>query len=435
MQRVSGGGEQPLMLRLEMRVTGAGITATSTQPSPLGSFADPRCRARLDVTFLVGLSVTPAAGAMLQATALPGEPAARLDGFDWSGENAVCSAFRAAVGALGFEGRIRDAVSRQVSGGASQRLVGALQAALGPVNAQLAAAAPARLSHRQAWATGPQGAQLLALAFSPEAPMPDTTPRATITGRLRVMPARGVVREGGDPPVDCTRLPLQAERKAGPSPILGPNGNLGAPPMEPLSLTISCSPGPDGGLQHRVAGLSAAFPNVLWATGLSHACPQGQRWKSGLVVTLPNRSSQHILPGELSQPIDMDVTPMSAPCNIVHMEERDPRDLPPIDQGLAWRTFEDLAAGRMTLAPQVVDAISRFGSARLRPGLATGGSGLGGLATERGDAVSLNPQPLPPGPDRAAMLEEMLRLQQQQIQLQGRQIQIQQDIMRLAPGR
>lgn len=412
MQRVSGGGRQPLLMRLDLRIAGAEVEATSTTPSPLGSFADPRCRARLDLGFSLSLSAGQGAGALMQAGPLPGEPPVRVEGFDWSGENAVCSAFRAAVAAFGFEARVRQMVAEGVaSSPAAATLLSALQGALGAANAQVAGVVPPQLVRQQAWLTGPQGAQLLSLYFGPDVPLADPAPRATIGGVLRILPLRGIARTEGDPGVDCNRLPLAAERKTGPRPVINPAGELGVAPTEPLPLSTGCSTAPDGSLVHRVSGLSAAFPTLLLATGMSHGCPQGQAWKTGLVLTFPNRAEQWVRPVELSGRFDIDVTPMSAPCALEYVEQRDPRDRLPIDRGLAWRTFEEIARGRMTLDAPALDVLGRFGP------------------------VALNPQPLPPEPpDRARALEEVIRLQQDQIQLQQRQLRLQQEMMRLRPG-
>ncbi len=432
-QRISGGGNQPLRLRVDLRLPGGQVEATSTQPTPLGAFADPRCRARIDLTASMLLSVGQGTTTLLSAERLPGEPVIRADNFDWAGENAVCAAFKAAVAGFGFDGIVKrlvtDSVARSPAGDA---LVTKLQQFLVSANGQLAAALPGGLPRREAWFVERSGAQLLALYFAPVTPMPDAGPPATITGTLRILPARGVVGAGiQQPAVDCASLPVAAERKAGPRPVLNAFGALGEAPMEELRLTTSCTRAPDGSLQHSIGGLSSTFPNILRSTGLSHGCRPGQTWKSGLVLMLPGRNNQRILPSELSARFDIDVAPLSSPCALQFIEERDPRRREPLDRDTAWRSFEEITRGRMTLDRSLGEVLGRFGGLEIGMDPVSGGTAIGGFA-EGGGLVSLNPQPLPPEPpDRLRVLEDLVRVQQEQIQLQQRQFRLQQELMRV----
>lgn len=276
LESVSGGGTNPLLVRAVFTAKRVELKATSTTPSFLGSWADPRCRAAADVTATVELRIGGDLSRPLQASPNASPATISVSNFSWDSENFPCDVIKEVVGLLGFEELIARTVARpEYTQPIAAIIASALNNGLAAANAQIAQAIPAGLGQVGAWVVGPSsGDQTIAIAAGVQVPVPDGTPRASIGGTLRMANGDSTAR------VKCPSLPLYAQRTAGPRRIVNGNGGLdGAEsPKIDLATAISCGPvAADGSRQYTMTGLSSGFKNYFVQTGLVVSCGEDGR--------------------------------------------------------------------------------------------------------------------------------------------------------------
>jgi hypothetical protein len=102
-QRISGGGAQPLVLRVHLAMPGAGIELTSTLPGPSPSGTDPRCSARADLGLTFALTASDNPGGLLRAAVLPGPSPLTISGLLIDSQNLTCDVLVAAIHVAGFD--------------------------------------------------------------------------------------------------------------------------------------------------------------------------------------------------------------------------------------------------------------------------------------------------------------------------------------------
>ncbi len=418
LQRVSGGGDQPVTMRVELRIPGVGIEATSTTPTPLGSWADPRCSAQADLTLSLGMVLDTSGAALLRIDRAASRQPLTLSNFSWDSQNFPCDVIKEAVGLFGAEGIIRRHVEDpdQVAF-VAETMLALLEGAFGELNGLVASAAPPDLSRVAVWLDSVPGGQRLAVLFGVRGPVPDTGPRATISGTLRLA---GVNPTG----LNCAALPVTADRKAGPRPVLNANGTLGEAPLERLAVNAQCDAAALGrgrSVAYRVSGLSATFPNVLTFTGAAGRCAPGQVEKAGVMFVPQGWPEEGITAATLGARFDLQATAVMVPCPPEFTVDRQAR----LDREPVVKPLEELAGRGSNFGLD-----TSGGPVGPRLNLDTGG-----LATQRmggggaGTLQSLNPQPLPPREPDAGQ-QEQLRLMQEMIRLQQNQIRLQQDQLR-----
>lgn len=309
LERLSGGGVQgPLVVRAILTAPRAAIAATSTTPTILPEWFDPRCSAVADLAVAVELVVGTDVAQPLQAN--PDGPGVTLSvrNFSWDSENFPCDVVKEVVGLLGAEERIKRAVERpQNTQALAAMMSSALNSALTAANAQIAQAVPAGLLSLSGWVNQTRGGgQLVALYVGVTPPLPDPSPRATIAGTIRMADGQPTTR------IRCDRLPLLADRTTGPRRVINDRGGLAdETPRERLGISISCGElGADGSRSYVLSGLSSGFRNYFTQTGLRDiGCNE-----DGELLDTSTWPADEGVPATLAAPHDITIRTISGFC-------------------------------------------------------------------------------------------------------------------------
>lgn len=404
---VSGGGSSPLDLKATATVQGVSIELTSTTPTILGRDFDPRCSARTDIAASFHLIIGSDSSSLIHAQFDDREKGVQLSNFSFDSQNFPCDVIKEIVGLFKAESLIVKLVeSPSVERPLSIALAREVDKAVSELNQQIAALIPPGVSLRGSWLNNRVvGGQMLAIFLGEPSPQADQSPRATITGRLRVNSE--VAAQG----FDCIHLPIKVARKAGPRPMTNPFGKLGdEAPYESLSTKVTCDPvSADGSQVYHLAGLSSGFRNHFTFMGHAAPCKAGEAWKTGVWLAPPDNSwpAAGILPSMLDGAFDLNATLMDAPCAQLFVDTR------PIEEQ-AEELIGDLRGDGPR--PNELANLIQSGALTVDQSLV-----LGSILANQGLLNALNPQPLPPAEmvdnltRQIALQGEVIRLQQQQL--------------------
>jgi hypothetical protein len=310
-QSRGGGGTEPLSLEVSVKLPGMHLEATSTTPTILGEYADPRCSIGFDLTAVIpvtlGTDVSHPFSTDLTPSQAADRPILKVSNFRFDSQGLICDLGKLGLEVTGYDEDLtrvftdpNTAHARQIN----EVLIAMLQQGLGQANDAISSVVPEGLVRVNAWAV--PGAPLT-LAFSAPGPFPDPGPRVSVTGTFT-----SVTQDSGTAvPPTCEAMPLSAGRKTGPRPILDPAGTLGAPPLEPLATSVVCTPAGEGPARYTFSGLSSLFPNVVrHSSGSGCKSSRSTQAHVSKVSGLPDR----LLPTDLGPDYDVVVTAFSFPC-------------------------------------------------------------------------------------------------------------------------
>jgi hypothetical protein len=289
------------------------ITASATQPTDLGAWADPRCSASftldVDARVTVGADLHHPLGTDMTAFDAP----IRISNFNWKGADTVCDLAKTAVGLLGWERLITHAVETAADDKSFRKAaVGALNEALEAADAKMAAAPP-NLVRVTAWASGQGTARLLTLYFAPQSPVPLPPASLAISGMIRNAGGAGARA------ISCGELGFSAVRVTGPRPVLNPDGTLGAFPTEPVAASLSCpGPIPVGGSVRYAMGPLPAAPIKTSFHGATTACAGGFGQTRQAIYTSgqnwPALRNDALAPVDIRDGLDLQARFLQEPC-------------------------------------------------------------------------------------------------------------------------
>jgi len=344
---------------------GGYVAATSTTPTALGSYADPRFSVALTGKVELTLAVQPSREETLRVTqARFTLNDASLDSHSFSGDilEFVVDDLVPFFGGSNFKTRAEDAVNA-----VSIDLTRDANAALAPVNAVLVG--PSDLVRVGVVANG----GYVSAAFAPREFAPVTT--GGMSGVLRWDGTQFAPRNG------CQSFDIAATVQTGPVPMYtanaeAPRRRVGAFEATPWGAT-AC--------QFTLTGLAVGWPNVLTARVVDRAAARrggGGLYQVRFSLSGDGWDGRNVIP-----------QPTAANRNYVVARSLDASASAAGDFSSARAQAEARSNPRVNPAD---DYAARAG--RRRSDVVTGGVGDG---TRPGDTVSLNPQPLPPGPDGA----------------------------------
>jgi hypothetical protein len=327
---------------------GGYIEATSTTPTALGSYADPRFSVAFRAKLALTLAVQPNRDQTLRVSkALFTLGGATLDSHNFSGDvlKFVSDDLIPFFGGPNFKNLAEDAVNAVSVDFASR-----FDAALTPVNAQLKGPSDAV----RVGVSGSAG--YISVAFAPREIAPPAN--GSMSGLLRWDPTQFAPRNG------CQSFDIRATVQTGPVPMFTANAEA---PTRQVGV-FQATPASANTCAFTMTGLAAGWPNFLTARvvdgsavrsagssiyGVSYAL-SGDGWDGRKVIPQPVASERNYV---VSRSID--ATAIKAP------------DYNSVKKQVEYQTN-----------PRINPADTR----------ASDGS-------RKGDTVSLNPQPLPPGPD------------------------------------
>ena len=353
-------------LRATFAVSGF-VEATSTTPTVLGSYADPRFSLALTAKLALTLAVQPDRDQTLRVSkALFTLNNATLDSHNFSGDilKFVGDDLVPFFGGPNYKSMAENAVNA-----VSADFANDFDTALAPVNAQLKG--PSDAVRVGVSASG----NYISVALAPREFTPPTN--GSMTGVLRWDSAQFTPRNG------CQSFDIRATVQTGPVPMFTANaeartrqvGTFQASPLDASSCAFTLS------------GLAADWPNILTARvegggnksvgssiySVSYTLV-GDGWNGRTVIPQPIASARNY---RVSQ--SLDATAVESPGHAYRQKayRTDPRINP-----------ADIYAHQVN----PIDARARRSDA---------------VMLQQGDTVSLNPQPLPPGPDRAQQTQMM----------------------------
>ena len=255
------------------------LEATSTTPDiafgiGLGSYADPRCSIRFSLELTLKMGVTDDKARSLEARYTPNDAPVLVKDFKADSQNAACdiAKFLASDVAKIFAGKdfwkwMTDEINnpaRKEYKALNETIKQALNTELVPVNAQLNLPAKyaqyAQYAKVGLWANKDK---LTVLFGVRELPLPARI--ASATGRLKIGELKGLAL----PINSCDQLRLSAKVKTGPRVVVDSFGSLGAAPMVAVGkLRGSALPAPASGqsCDYTVDQLVPGFPNLLTFT-------------------------------------------------------------------------------------------------------------------------------------------------------------------------
>ncbi len=338
---------------------GGYLEATSTTPTPLGEYANPRVSVALTATLDVILAVQSNRNQTL-----------RVEGANFTLGNAVLDSHNASADVLKFVaddlvpffgGPNFKNLAEQAVNGLSTDVAGYFNAALVPINATLAGPSDAI----RVGVTGNTG--YISAAFAPREIAPLTNGR--MTGLLRWDPTQFTPHNG------CQSFDIRATVQTGPVPMYTPNAV--APTRQVGSF--AAHPVDAGSCAFTLSGLASGWPNVLAASVIDGGAAKssgssiyrvsfalaGDGWEGRTVVPQPVADSRHY---RVSRSIDTTAIKVNGSGSIKEIvrQKTDPR-----------------------INPADTNTISQ-------------------KAASGYDTVTLNPQPLPP---RDSVLKAQTQIQ------------------------
>lgn len=335
---VSGGGQNTLHATFAV---GGYLAATSTTPGPLGDYADPRLSINLTVNLDLTLAIQANPDQTLHVSrALFTLGSAKLDSHNFTGDllKFIADDLIPFFGGPNFKNIAEEAVNK-----ISIDLAGTFDSALAPVNAKLKG--PSDVI--RVGVAGSPG--YISVAFAPREIPPPTG--GSISGLLRWDRAQFTPRTG------CSSFEIRATVQTGPVPLF--TANAAAPTRDVGRLDISSVD--DSTCRFTLSGLAPGWPHVVTTrivggnvgpkTGSSIYSVSyslvGDGWNGRTVTPQPIANDRNYL---VARSIDATA----------------------------------VKAGDYNSLKKVVESKS---NQRINP------------VQTKGGAVSLNPQPLPPGPD------------------------------------
>ncbi|MEP6633164.1 MAG: hypothetical protein ABJA62_03060 [Luteimonas sp.] len=343
------------------------VEATSTTPDVafgvgLGEYADPRFSVALTAKLDLVLAVQPDRGKTLRVSKAQFTlNDATLDSHNFSGDmlKFVAGELVPFFGGPDYKSMAENAVNA-----VGVDFVQDFDAGLAPVNAQLKG--PSDVVRVGLSGSG----HYISVAFAPREFTPLTNGR--MTGMIRWDAAQFTPRDG------CKSFDIRATVQTGPLPMYTPNAS--APVREVGTLQIS--PVDAGSCAFTMSGLAAGWPNILTARLVGPYVAKsagnalyrvsfgmrGDGWNGRLVVPAPLAEARNYL---VARNVDATATEALGSAAAKKTYRTDPRINPE-----QFNTLQvDPAAGKTT-GPRASDHVS-----------------------QQVEAVSLNPQPLPPDPD------------------------------------
>ena len=393
---------------------GGYIEATSTTPTVVGSYGDPRFSLALKATVHLTVSVQPDADHTLRVDAAKfALSKASIDSHNFSGD---VLKFVAEDLLPFFNGPNFRQVAENAINGLGVNLTGPFNTALDPVNARL---------------RGPSGAVRVAVWGNPDAIIVAFGPReltppsgGSMFGALRWDTSKLVS------PGSCDSFSIAASVQTGPAPLLDPNGHF-EPAQAPMRKvgSFQLQPGAAGGeCRYRLTGLANGWPNEVLArssigakksTGnsLYHTSflLAGDGWDGQTVVPQPSAERNYRVSGSVDAAAAVNPA-VAARRDFLNpggpvMNPAAPRQAATINPTTGVTAVQNKSKTSALLAtPSGLNPVAQSPYAAVKnkadavslnpqplpPKTAVTQSALT-RATSRTDAVSLNPQPLPPG--------------------------------------
>jgi hypothetical protein len=361
------------MLRAVFTIKGNSITASSTVPDPLGKEFDPRFSLTLDASLAVVLAVQADPAHTLKATSAKFTlGSASVDSHNAPADVAkfIADDLIPFFGGPNFKRMAEDAVN-----GVSLNLAGLFDAQLPQVNAMLRG--PSDKVRVNVWGS----ANRITVAFGPR----ELTPPGggTVKGAVRWDPAQFAAAP------NCASFGLQASVRTGPGQLLSPDDftQVGPAPTRNVgSVSMAPTAGSDRQCNYVIAGAAAGWPNRIDATAKNIAPKSGGTFVTKRVVMQAD-GWNGVAVADASNRDYRVATGYTA--NSVATVQRGPGDpIGPIARP------GDAVMNPGVLAQGAVGNVSTPAlggqAATIRP------VGAAAAVVQPGQAVSLNPQPLPP---------------------------------------
>jgi len=351
---------------------GGYIAATSTTPTALGSYADPRVSVAIKGKVELTLAVQPSSEQTLLVTqARFTLNNASLDSHNFAGDilEFVVDDLVPFFGGSNFKTRAEDAVNE-----VSEDFASDANTELSPVNAVLKG--PSELVRVGVVAN----AGYISVAFAPRELQPITT--GSMSGLLRWDGTQFGPRNG------CQSFDIRATVQTGPVPVFTANAEA---PTRQVGV-FEATPWGANACQFTLSGLAVGWPNVLTARLVDRAAARsagsslyqvryslsGDGWDGRKVIPQPTATNRNYV---VARSLDANAAASGDFSSARRQAEArsNPRVNPAgVSDGV--RPGDTVSLNPQPLPPGPGDAVGvRDGS---RPG----------------DTVSLNPQPLPPGP-------------------------------------
>lgn len=340
------------------------LEATSTVPDPFGSYADPRVSIAAKAHLQLTLQVQADRNHTLRvAKALFSISDATLDSHNAIGDIAKYIASDLSDFFLGIDFKT---VAENAINSQSIDLAQQFDGTLGPVNDVLSG--PSDYVR-----VGVSGAQnYITVAFAPREFVPITT--GSMRGVVRWDPNQFTPTNG------CQSFDIRATVQTGPVPLLTPNAEA---PMRPVG-SFQATPAGDAACAFTLSGLAAGWPNILTphVAGLPRGGTgsslyrvsyglMGDNWGGRVVVPQPVADNRNYL---VARSIDATASDGRGPTSLKNVRDR---NVDPVINPADIYTDRARAVSR--------DEVMR--------------AAVSDVARDKASTVSLNPQPLPPGPD------------------------------------
>lgn len=385
------------MLSLSLAISGY-VEATSTTPTALGKYADPRFSLALTGRLLLTLSVQPNKDQTL-----------RLDKAQFQLLNATLDSQNFTGDILKFV--VDDLIPyfggpnyKQLAEGAINSVGGdvasSFNAKLGPVNAMLRG--PSDAVRVAVWGKPNE----IVIAFGPRELTPPSG--GTVSGALRWDTSKILS------PGNCDSFNIGATVQTGPAPLRDPNGYYepGDAPMRSIKTFQRLPGAASGECRYRVSGLAQGWPNEFVARSSVGAGKNagnaihfvkyslaGDGWDGHTVVPQPDAVRNYVIQASLGGSAAVD------PAGV--LKERGPNPGGPVSN-----PTDRVGTGVLSphsgsaVLPTQRKATTNTGAQASDNASATGGrvvvKSSASLHRATADAVSLNPQPLPPDPPEAS---------------------------------
>ncbi|MEO9229020.1 MAG: SH3 domain-containing protein [Devosia sp.] len=279
----SGIPGDPYHFAVHLDLKSEGVTMTATQPTVLGSYADPRCSAEFDATLTMQLTIenTPGAAFSSPQTQPGGEPVVQITRFDFDSNNLICDIPVDLISALGMKDALtkfltaKDGVVNKPLGDAAR---GVLTGAITDLNKAVASYQRPELNLLilRAWLIDQPGGKTIVLNLAPRSPLPDPSAgQGSMTGTVTANGAAGIKVGGPSAKVACSSLPVTVQRITGPRPMTSAYGTLGALPLEALNVHADCDAhvlAPGQHSKYRITGMSALFPQIVTYGSVAGKC-------------------------------------------------------------------------------------------------------------------------------------------------------------------
>ena len=358
---------------------GGYVAARSTTPTALGSYADPRFSLAIKANMVITLAVQNNASDTLRVDrALFTLSNATLDSQNFSGD---LLKFVANDLIPFFHGPNYKRLAETAINSVSIDVASRFNAAFAPVNVMLRA--PSGLVRMGVWGK-PDG---ITVAFGPREVAPPSG--GTVTGAVRWSPSQIGA------PGNCDGFTIDAVVQTGPAPLRDPGGYYEASDAPTRKVgSFQLVSGVAGECRYRVSGLAAGWPNVFSAHSIVGNVKRadnsvhsirytlaGDGWDGHNVTPQPSAERNYVVKTTLDAVM---VVAPSATLKHEQLKRFDPHVNPVLETGAQQRVI--LAAQGATLGTAAVGQ----GRALATTLAATA------IGSNRGAAVALNPQPLPP---------------------------------------